>query len=98
MENSVSFPLATVKEPEVLAADGKPPRAAARVIVDRIDTEADDLAVAPFELGLELCHIAEFGRAYRCEVFGMREQPCPLISDPLVKPGITRARSGDVFL
>ena len=45
--------------------------------LDGVDAQADDLRVALVELGLELRHVAELGRADRREVLGMREQDRP---------------------
>ena len=56
-----------------------------RVVVDRIDAEADDLDVALVELGLDLGHVAEFGRADRREVLRVREEHAPGIADPVVE-------------
>ena len=41
------------------------------VVIGGIDREADDLHVALLELGLNLGHVAELGRADRREVLGM---------------------------
>jgi hypothetical protein len=41
------------------------------VVVDRIDGEADDLDVPAVELGLDLGHVAELGRANGGEVPGV---------------------------
>src|SRR5690606_31297737 len=56
-----------------------------RVILDRIAAQADDLRVALVELGLELRHVAELGRANRGEILRMREEDRPAIPDPLVE-------------
>ena len=55
------------------------------VVVDRVDAEADDLDVALVELGLELGHVAELGRAHRREVLRVREQDRPRVADPVVE-------------
>ena len=55
------------------------------MIAGRVDTEADDLAVAFFELRLEAGHVAELGRADRGEVLGMGKQNRPSIADPIVE-------------
>src|SRR6266404_8816973 len=57
----------------------------ARVVTDRIDAEPDNLAVALVELGLQPGHVAELGRADRCEILWMREQDHPSIADPFMK-------------
>ena len=57
----------------------------ARVPVDRIDAQADDLDVALFEFGFDLGHVAKLGGADRGEVLGVREQDGPGIADPVVK-------------
>src|SRR6516165_3929790 len=57
----------------------------ARMVTDRIDAEADDLAVTLVELRLQPCHIAELGRADRREILRMREQDRPSVADPLMK-------------
>src|ERR1700730_9322812 len=41
------------------------------MLVERIDRQADDLHSAFVELGLDLGHIAEFGRAYRPQMLGV---------------------------
>ena len=56
------------------------------VVVGRVDREADDLDAAPVELGLDLRHVAELGRADRREVLRVREQHRPRVADPLVEP------------
>ena len=43
------------------------------------------LRVALGELGLQPRHVAQFGRANRREVLGVREQNRPAVADPLVK-------------
>ncbi len=50
-----------------------------------VDTEADDLAIAFFELRLQAGHVTEFGGADGGEVFGVREQNCPAVAHPLVE-------------
>ena len=56
-----------------------------RVVVDRVDGEADDLDVPAVELGLDLGHVAELGRADRGEVLRVREQHGPRVADPVVE-------------
>jgi hypothetical protein len=56
-----------------------------RVIAHRVDAQADDLRVALVELGLELRHVAELGRADRREILRMRKQDRPAVADPFVK-------------
>ena len=58
------------------------------VLLDRVDAEADDLDVALVELGLELGHVAELGRADRREVLGVREQDAPGVAEPLVEADV----------
>ncbi len=55
------------------------------VIRHGIHAEADDLAVALFELRLKSRHVTEFGCADGCEVFRMREKHAPGIAQPLVE-------------
>ena len=53
--------------------------------LDRIDAQADDLGIPLLELGLESRHVAEFRRADRREILGMREKDRPLVADPFVE-------------
>jgi hypothetical protein len=64
------------------------------VVVDRIDAQADDLAVALGELRLQPGHVAELGRAHGGEVLRVREQDGPGVPDPLVEvdPALRRLR------
>src|SRR5277367_603291 len=55
------------------------------MISDGIDTQTDDLGVAFGELGFKRRHVAKLGGADRSEVFGMRKQDGPTVSDPLMK-------------
>src|ERR1700722_14705108 len=55
------------------------------VLPGRVDRESDDLDVPPVELGLDLGHVAQLGRADRREVLRMREQDRPRVTDPLVE-------------
>src|SRR5207244_9076105 len=55
------------------------------VVAGRVHRQADDLDPAAVELRLDLGHVAEFGRADRGEILGVREQHRPRIADPLVK-------------
>jgi hypothetical protein len=55
------------------------------VILCRIDGEADDLDVPPFELRLDVRHVAELGRAHRREVLRVREEHHPRVADPVVE-------------
>ncbi len=66
----------------------------ALVIGDRIDRQADHLAVAPLKLRLEPGEIPELGRADRREVLWMRKQQAPGIADPLVEADRARGRFG----
>jgi hypothetical protein len=56
-----------------------------RVILGRVDREADDLHVALVELRLDARHVAELGRAHRREVLRVREEHAPGVAEPLVK-------------
>ena len=62
------------------------------VAVDRVDRQADDLDVALVELGLDLGHVSELGRADRREVLGVAEEHAPRVAQPLVE--VDRALSG----
>ena len=53
------------------------------VVAGGVDRQADDLHVALVELGLELGHVAELGRAHRGEVLGVGEQHGPRVADPV---------------
>jgi hypothetical protein len=55
------------------------------VVGNRVDAQADNLAVALSKLGFEPGHASQLGRAHGCEVSGMRKQDCPPIADPFVK-------------
>src|SRR5437899_5653508 len=57
----------------------------ALMIAGRIDRQSHDLHVSAVELWLNFGHIAEFGRADRGEVLGVREQDGPRIADPVMK-------------
>src|SRR5262249_52055959 len=65
-----------------------------RMLVDRVDREADDLDAAFVELGLDLGHVAELGRANRGEILRMREQYAPGAADPLMKANASLRRVG----
>jgi hypothetical protein len=56
-----------------------------RVIADRINAKPDDPAIALLELRHQPGHVAEFGRADRCEILWMGEQNRPAVADPLVQ-------------
>ena len=56
-----------------------------RMVALRINGETDDLDVAPVELGLNLRHVPELGRAHGREILRMREQDRPRIADPVVE-------------
>ena len=60
--------------------------------VHRVDRQADELAVALGELGLDLGHVAELGGAHGREVLGVREQDGPAVADPVVE--VDRALRG----
>jgi len=51
----------------------------------RIDAQADELCAALGELGLDLGHVAELGRADRSEILWVGKQDSPLVADPVVK-------------
>ena len=65
-----------------------------RVLVDGIDAEADDLDVPLVELGFQLRHVAELGRADGGEILRMREEHCPGVADPFVKADASLRRVG----
>src|SRR5829696_8284301 len=62
------------------------------VVVHGINTQPDDLDVAPVELRLDPSHVAEFRRADRGEVLGMRKQHTPGASKPIVEADRTLRR------
>jgi hypothetical protein len=64
------------------------------MIAGRIDRQPHDLHVSTVELWLNLCHIAEFGRADRREVLRVREEHCPGVADPIMEadPALGRFR------
>ena len=55
------------------------------VIVDRVHTQANDLAIALIKLRLQPRHVAELGGAHGREVLGMGEQNGPTVADPFMK-------------
>ena len=55
------------------------------MVVYRVDRQSDQFCIAFGELGLYLCHVAEFGGADRCEVFRVRKQNRPAVANPLMK-------------
>ena len=57
----------------------------ARVPIDRIDAEPDDLDAALVELRLDARHVAELGGTHRREVLGVRKHHAPGTAEPLVK-------------
>src|SRR5258708_3301408 len=62
-----------------------------------VNAQADKLGVALGELGLDLRHVAELGRADRGKILGMGKQDRPLVADPLVKVDLpVRGFSGEV--
>ena len=67
----------------------------ARVRVDRVRAQADQLDAALRELGLQLCKRPQLRRAYRSVVFRVREQNDPFVADELVE--IDRAGGGVGF-
>ena len=54
-------------------------------LLERVDRQAEDLHVALVELGLDLRHVAELGRAHRREVLRVREQHAPAVAEVLVE-------------
>src|SRR5215470_13575918 len=65
-----------------------------RMLVDRVDREADDLDAAFVELRLDLGHVSELGRANRGEILRMREQHAPGAAYPLMKANAALRRVG----
>src|SRR6185369_9070055 len=59
------------------------------VAFDRIDAQSDYFSVALRKFGGKLCHVPEFSRANRGEIFWMGEQYAPSISEPFMKIDIT---------
>ena len=67
------------------------------MVLDRVDAEPDDLAVALLEVTLELGDRAEFGRADRGVVLGVREQDAPAVAEVVVQgDGARGAVRGEV--
>jgi hypothetical protein len=67
------------------------------VIADAIDAQAEDLDAALVELGLQLGHGTELGRADRREVLGVAEEDGPVIADPLVEADLALGgRGGEI--
>src|SRR4029450_13236831 len=66
----------------------------ALVIIDRVDAEPQDLAVALVELGLDLGHIAQLGRAHWRKVLGVREDHAPAVAHPVIESDSTGGRIG----
>ena len=64
------------------------------MVVDRVHTESDDLAIPPLELRHQPRHIAEFGCADRREILRMGEQDRPPIADPVVETDVSLGRFG----
>ena len=64
------------------------------MLVERVDREADDLHAAAVEVGLDLRHVAELGRADRGEVLRVREQDDPRVADPVVEADRPLCRLG----
>ena len=65
---------------------------------NRIDAEADNFRVALGKLRLKARHVAEFGRAYRGEILGVRKQDRPAISNPFMKVNLAlRGFRGEVW-
>src|SRR5215467_8602228 len=64
------------------------------MVVDRVHTESDDLAITPLELRHQPRHIAEFGCADRREILRMGEQDRPPIADPVVETDVSLGRFG----
>ena len=55
------------------------------VIGYRVDAQSNDLCISFGELGLKAGHVAEFGGADGREVFGVRKEDRPAVTDPLVE-------------
>jgi hypothetical protein len=51
----------------------------------RVHAQPDDFRVALGKLRFETRHVAQFGRAYRSEILGVRKQDGPAVANPLVK-------------
>jgi hypothetical protein len=58
------------------------------VVFDRVDREADDLHVAPVEVGLDFGHVTELRRANGGEVPRVREQHGPRVANPVVEANV----------
>ena len=55
------------------------------VVGHGVDAQADDLAVALVEFGLQAGHVAQFRGAHRSKILRVRKQDRPPVADPLVK-------------
>src|SRR5262249_26304887 len=66
----------------------------ALMLVDGIDRQSDDLDTALVELGFDLGHIAQLGRADGRKVFRVREEHGPALANPLVKTNLSFRRFG----
>src|SRR5262245_34911143 len=64
----------------------------ARMLVERVDGQADDLDAALVKFRLDPGHVSELGGADRREVLGMREQHNPGVADPIVKADLAVGR------
>ena len=64
------------------------------VAVDRVGRQADQLGVSFRELGLDLGHVAELGRAHRGEVLRVRKEDRPFVADPVVEADLSLGRLG----
>ena len=62
------------------------------VLVDGIDAEPDDFGVPLVELGFELRHVAELGRAHGREVLRVGEEDAPRVAEPLMEANVTLGR------
>ena len=64
----------------------------AGMAVDRVDREPDHLDAPAVELGLDLRHVAELGRAHRRVVLRVRKHDRPGVADPVVEADPTLRR------
>ncbi|MNY41309.1 hypothetical protein D3C86_1761150 [compost metagenome] len=62
------------------------------MVADRVDAQPENLGVALVELWLEFGQITQFSGADRREIFRMRKQDRPAVTDPLMK--VERAFGG----
>ena len=68
------------------------------VIGDRVDADAEDLAVALGELVVQAGHRAQFGGAHRGEILRVRTEDGPAVADPLMEvDGALGGLGGEVW-